>query len=168
MCVYQQCAGFAPLQNSGSNCLIPWFAPAILNNCMRERVMIRAQDFILKPAILALILSVVSSLVLICRPSVRRRGPGGVGCVNPWKSRMDNFRETGDDHGIVGIHYRKPCQETSSASFFSGIFPLKSDKSVKGFGSSQKVLYNLATLFAVNSSDFQEATIDIRWPRFED
>ena len=49
------------------------------------------------------------------------------------------------------------------------IFPLKTDKSVKGFKSSQKVLHKTSQhcLLAVNSLDFQETTIDIRWTRFE-
>ena len=52
--------------------------------------MIRAQDLVLKPATLAIILAVVSTLVLRCRPSIGRHRPGVVGCVNPWQSGMNN------------------------------------------------------------------------------
>ena len=52
--------------------------------------MTRAQDLVLKPATLAIILAVVSTLVLCCRPSIERHGPGVVGCVNPWQLRMNN------------------------------------------------------------------------------
>ena len=52
--------------------------------------MIRAQDLVLKPATLAIILAVVSTLVLGCRPSIERHGPGVCGCVNPRQSGMNN------------------------------------------------------------------------------